>query len=61
MAVWGGGGWRCVAVCGGVRCCQALRSDVYPPPICKNNIKIPKLDGNNTNCCSDKGVVLGRG
>ena len=30
-----------------------------PPPLCKSNTKVPKFDGNNTNCCFDEGVVRG--
>ena len=29
--------------------------DDRPPPTCENNPPIPKFDGNNTSCCSDKG------
>ena len=26
------------------------------PPSCENNTKIPKFDGNNMECCSDRGA-----
>ena len=31
-----------------------------PPSPCESNTKVPKLDGNDTSCCSDKGVVCAR-
>ena len=35
---------------------------MYPtPPPCKNNTKIPKDDGNNAKCCSDKGGIFTKG
>ena len=36
------------------------RPDPPPPPPCENNAKVPKCDGNNTWCCSHKGVVCAR-
>ena len=38
---------------------QAQEED--PPPVCENNTKVPKFDGNNTECCSDRGGVLATG
>ena len=31
-----------------------------PPPPCESNTKVPKSDGNSTECCSDKGVDCAR-
>ena len=27
-------------------------------PLCENDTHVPKLDGNNTQCCSDMGVLI---
>ena len=43
-------------------CSPAARRAPNPPPLsCKSNIEVPKPYGNNTCCCSDKGVALARG
>ena len=44
-----------------MRLLHKLRTSHQPPPICMNNIKIPKFDENNTWQCSNKGVVLRMG
>ena len=40
----------------------SYRDWAYPTthftPLCESNTKVPKFDGNNTDCCSDKGGEL---
>ena len=49
------GGNVCLCAAGGRDRCLPK-----PPPTCENNIKSTEFTGNNTYCCSDKGVRMRR-
>ena len=52
---------NCQTAFGSLTQSVTLQPPLVPPPPCERNTKVPKFDGNNIHCCSDKGVALAKG